>query len=266
MMTNEQRQFERMVDGELNADQQRVLLETCDCNDTWRQLALAYVESQTLKNELTLFAMDAQSKDDSRTLFVTNDEAVSTNGKPESQTSTRANIQSNSQSTPGVVQNREAAATSGGWSALSLAAAVLLSLGIGYGLGWWLPSDGSVGIAGDPSMKNQTGNHTTDLANQQNDSSTSPRGANSPVSSMQVLVSDPRTNGFQQIDLPVVQASQLGPNWREQIEPNLPEDLLQELRGNGVDLRRTRTYTPVRLRDGRQVIVPIDHFFEQRFQ
>ena len=47
------RQIERLIDGELNQDEQQHLLETLDRDpNTWRSVALGFVESQLIQSEL----------------------------------------------------------------------------------------------------------------------------------------------------------------------------------------------------------------------
>ena len=83
---------------------------------------------------------------------------------------------------------------------------------------------------------------------------------------MQFTLANPTTNELQQIHLPIVSVSDLGPDWQTRLRPTLPEDLLQEMRAGGLNVRQTRTVTPVRLPDGRRVLVPIDYYFEQPYQ
>ena len=62
---NSQLQIDRMVDGQLTVAEQRALLLACDTDNRWRELALAYVESQVLSNALgesTFLLADCESQ------------------------------------------------------------------------------------------------------------------------------------------------------------------------------------------------------------
>ena len=58
MMSKEQALINRMVDGELGDEEQRALLADCERHSRWRELALAYVESQVLRAQLSSLATD----------------------------------------------------------------------------------------------------------------------------------------------------------------------------------------------------------------
>jgi hypothetical protein len=219
-MTNEQQiLIDRMVDGELTTDQQRSLLAYCEEHAGWRELALAYVESQVLMKELKALSSEATRPQDS------------------------------------VLRNRkEAMVESSSWNALSLAAAIVLSLSLGYGLSWWWQ---------DESTHSNVG---TDSLAQSLDFDPSWEDSTDRSSSMQFTLSNPATSELQQIDLPIVNASDLGPDWQQHLRPTLPQELLQEMRAGGLNVRQTRTVTRVRLPDGRRVFVPINYYFEQLYQ
>lgn len=210
MTSTRQKLINRMVDGELTQNEQGALLTDCEENAGWRELALAYVESQALSTELKSFV--------------------------ESEKHARFGV-----------QQTDSKLTASSWNSWSLAAAIMLSLTFGYGLGWSWP-DGTSAVE-----NSLTGPAEFDKV------------AGS-AASMQFTVSDPATSELRQIDLPVVKASDLGPNWQRQLGPTLPEDLLREMRAGGLNVHQTRTVTPIRLPDGRRVVVPIDYYVEQPFQ
>jgi len=221
-MNDQQIEFDRMVDGELDFAHQRTLLLTCEAQNSWRELALAYVESQTLGSELNM--LSGQNS---------HSESVGRIGGSRSTRSYRSTV----------------------WNPFVLAAAVLLSLGIGYGFGWrWQQDAHKSPLVGLPARAGSSG-----ATKSTNDSGAQFR-------SMQFTVVNPMTNELLQIELPIVNASDLGPNWREQLRSDLPADLLREMRAGGLNVRQTQTMTPVRLSDGTHVVVPIDYYFEQPYQ
>ena len=134
----------------------------------------------------------------------------------------------------------------GAWS---LAVAVLLSLGLGYGLGWgW----------------QRAAIETPDFA------------AKPPIgeldreselpSSMQFMVNHPTTRELQQVEIPLLKATDLGPNWQQRLQASSSSGLVDEMRRQGLNLRQQRTLTPVRLSNGQRVVVPVDYFYEQPYQ
>ena len=127
---DKQLQIDRMVDGELSANEQRELLMMCDSEDRWRELALAYVESQVFAKELNDFG---------QTTIVASEPNVT----PVTPAPIRPDLQHRTES------------PERGWSVMSLAAVILLSLGFGYGMGWWLQGDASTpNFASNPSNRN----------------------------------------------------------------------------------------------------------------
>lgn len=235
-MTKEELQIDRMVDGELSQDEQRDLLLDCESNNRWRELALAYVESQAFGSALRspqFFAETPSLKTVPQTVVLE---------EPMRHTVERERSKKDQLT----------------WNVMSLAAAVLLSLGLGYGLGWWWQGDAgpaSVDLAGN----NQTVGGSNDAI----------VGSvpDSRLKTMPFTVSDPASDELRQVDLPVVNASELGPNWEQQLtKRDVPDDMLRELRDHGLNVRQARTFTRIRLPDGRLVVVPIDYFFEQPFQ
>ncbi len=210
--TISQHQIDRMVDGELESDQQRQLLLNCEEHPhAWRDLALAYVESQTLKCELKGLATEPAAG-------------------------------------PGY-QRREPRAR---WQlytrSFSLAAAVLLSLALGYAGGlWWrgyrveYPQTAE-GTSSSGEFRGPTMNHAVE-----------------PSSSLiQLTVADAANNEFRQIDVPVVAAAELGPDWREQVPQAVPSEVVSKMQKLGHDVRQNRRYIPMRLQDGRRVVLPYD--------
>ena len=120
-------QIDRLVDGELNESQLRELLIHCEeGSDRWRDVALAFVESQMVRHELSAFRQHLPSAD-----------RVSP-----SPVATRANSHPT-------------------WNRIfSVAAAMIFAIGIGYGLGHFTkqnPGNAVVKVDGNQS--------TSDLVN-----------------------------------------------------------------------------------------------------
>ncbi len=223
MTTTRQEQIDRMVDGELTAQQQRELLIDCEENSRWRELALAYVESQALGCELKQMVSDTTIS-------------------------------------PMVAQDPVESSAMTPWA---LAAAVILSLSIGYGGGWWLQSDNPMVATGGASSESVESDARQVASNQ---AATMPESTSKVPESMQFTVAHPTTNELRQIQLPIVNASELQPGWEERLRPGIPADLDRELQAGGLKMEQSRTVVPVRLKDGRRVIVPVDYYIERPFQ
>ena len=218
-MSHRQRQIIRMVDGELTVQEQRGLLVDCEQRDAWRDLALAYVESQALGLELKGLA----------------------DGESESSLTLRSGG-----------RGREAAKVRvpAPWHAWSLAASMLLILGLGFGLGWWMDR---------PAVM-------PNLANAPDATSEAVESVVGDLSSMQFTIADPQTNELRQIDLPTVRASTLGPNWPDRLPRAVSEDFVREMRSRGLDVRQQRMFVPVTTSNGQRVIIPVDYVdLEQKF-
>ena len=103
--------LDRMVDGELTSDEQRTVLLRCEEQGRWRELALAYVESQVLGGTLgdSSFLLREDQKPKRSDVPVVRESSTE-------------------------IETRTPSVKSENWNLMSLAAAVLLSLGLGYGL------------------------------------------------------------------------------------------------------------------------------------
>ena len=212
-------EIDRMVDGELDRDEQRGLLVRCEERNGWRELALAYVQAQALRDDLKTYVEDAAQKPASTS-------------------------QPQNESVP--------------WSPWALAAAIMLSLGMGYGLGtWW---QGEAGVAPAPLVADSNIPVNDDVAKDD-----LPKPIEAPET-MQFMVSNPSTNEWHSIDLPIVKASELGPGWEEELRRPIPDELVQQMQDRGYRLRQTQTITPVRMQNGQRVLVPMDYYFHQPYQ
>ena len=237
--------LDRMVDGELGGDERRELLLKCENQQQWRELALAYVESQTLRDDFMAFAQT-----DFSGLGATSEsgETVETN---ETTQGNGSHDRSSDRSPSG--RSMESGGVS--WSPWALAAAVLLSLGLGYGAGWLQTPAARI----------------VDRIPESPDNDVALGGAaqqGSGQESMQFTVSNPLTNELQLIDLPIVNASDLGPDWETRLHADERNHagFVRKLRDQGWNMQQTRAVMPVRLQDGRRVIVPVTDYVERPFQ
>ena len=124
-----------------------------------------------------------------------------------------------------------------------VAASALIALGIGYALG------GS-GQTNSPSS-----------------SSIATHEEKQPKNSIQWLVNDPQGQELRQIEIPVLSTADLKESWQEHLlSVDRERALMQEMRGHGLNMEHQRTLTPVRLKNGQRVIVPVDYFYEKPIQ
>ena len=102
--------IDRMVDGELDEKEQRELLIACDQSpEHWREMALAYVESQTWRDEFSVLSKAACEEDEEE------ERPILQLANSPARLATPARI------TP--------------WRVLNVAAMLFLSLTVGYSLG-----------------------------------------------------------------------------------------------------------------------------------
>ena len=211
-MNDQQQLIDRMVDGELTVEQQQALLFACEENDQWRGLALAYVEAQTWGGELKSLVRDSSSPWNA----VANDLRNEGRNKDED-------------------GRRRATRTS--WRPLSLAAAILLSLTFGYGMGSWWHDRASELRSGVQEL-------TAVMPGDEE-------------SSMRLTVSDPMFNELKQIELPIVSPSTLGDDWP--MARAVPESVVDEMRRRGHEITQQRLFVPVRRSNGKRVLIPVDY-------
>lgn len=223
-------QIDLMVDGELSTDQERQLLLYCQEHpQLWRELALAFVESRTWKSHLTGW------------WETTKLDAIGGPGR-EGQTAVAEQVRH--AVAPATGSTRMVGQRTPLWS---LAMLMLVSLVAGYGLGLWWQDGRAIGVAQHgPSSPVQPATGSLGAARS--------TGANS----LQLMVRDPAANEFRQIDVPLVQAADLGPGGLGELPAAMPAKAIERIQFMGNDVRQRRRYVPVRLLDGRQVLLPVD--------
>ena len=215
--------FDRLVDGELFPDEYRRLLESLDDEpEGWRQCALAFLEAQAFRHDLhevTVVPSIASS--------LSLDKTVTQTG--------------------GVMRHS---------SGFLLAVVTSLMLAVGLGIlvpGWW-PASNTIGphdaveIVG-----HQHGLHTS---------------SNPHRHQMPSLVSTFSSDSHKSVQLAMPVGETLS-SYNESLEaaeneplsgPHsiVPERIIRAFRHFGHDVRRHQHYVPVKLRDGRQWILPVE--------
>jgi hypothetical protein len=228
--------LDRLVDGEIDRDQQRQLLLALETQpDGWRRCALAFVEAQTLRQEF-------------RALGDKDDEA-SGNAKPQATGRVSGFLQGKS-----LRQVR--------WFAM--AACFVLAFAIGSvtrGL-WMTESDrnltnqqvATTAGHGDANITSNANAANTTVAN------ATPANAN-PAKSEIVKMTLPTPDGKseQTVEVPLVEGSEADLQAMLAAQnPVLSDAALETLQSTGHVVQQRRAFYPVQLQDGRQGVVPVD--------
>ena len=60
------------------------------------------------------------------------------------------------------------------------------------------------------------------------------------------------------IEVPAVERENIDEQWRRSVPPAIPDNVLQALARTGHQIEQQREFVPVPLKDGRQLVVPVD--------
>lgn len=201
--------IDRMVDGELSDQEQRQLLMACERHpDRWRDMALAYVESQTWRSEFSEFTKPATAAQ--AVAAETAAVGIADDARP---------LPARPRITP--------------WKLLNVAAMLLLSLTVGYGIG------------------------TLNFDRTQNDLVGKPSPNPELAEQVVVWVPDQQSGGLQPMHVPVRNVMNLN---QEELDRHnqLSSEVWDALTKNGHQVTRRRMWHPVQLKDGRGAFVPTD--------
>jgi len=233
---DQQRQIDRLVDGELAFDARRSLLKSLDATPgAWRACALAFVESQSLGQELTAIAGEAAPRD--------------LDLRP-------------------AVQARDAAK---GWLALAasaLAASVLVAFGLGTVATDWLAPGLAAGPA--PTGLPAAGGAPSGPAAIADDASQVP-AIHPPVAVDQSLLADgslddesltlwveDRQGGRRSLTAPLVDAATLDREHGLTFPSAVTAQVRQDWEGRGYQLSSRQRYAPLYLGNGQPLVVPVE--------
>jgi hypothetical protein len=225
--------FDRLVDGELNQEEYRQLLSSLDERPAgWKQRALAFLEAQALGHELGGYeqggqraASDGPSPADDKALTL-----------PDS---------------------RSGGAQLSPWGIAGIAASFLAVLGIGL----WSNQGPGGGVNGG-GVATQAGLLSGfRLGRAPTPASPAFELAGTEcqrhlVNKVTLVVEGPNEKQ-QLIDLPVVEAEG-DPMEYLALDSAVPSEVREALQRSGHQLQRRRQYIPVRLQDGRQMVLPIE--------
>jgi hypothetical protein len=233
---NPARVLDRLVDGELGQAERRELLATLDDEPGgWRSCALAFLEAQSWRWQLTRLAAEQ-----SLAHAVPAAHASPVDGER----------------SPSGLRNR------GWWGAcLAVAASVLLAFGLGTRFPATSPSSAPVEKPG-ASAKVQVAVAPSDEDALDARELSAWDGDESDLASLTDLgsVTLALTDGdeTENIELPVAAADESSEQWLEDLETTVPVELMERLRAAGYEVVRHQRLYPVELSDGRRLVVPVE--------
>jgi hypothetical protein len=228
-VTDPPRQLDLLVDGELGESDRRALLVRLEHEpDGWRRCALAFLESQCWKSGLSEMAISLES---------TAEEKLHPSATPSASPPQRRQTW------------RQHLATG-----LTMAASFLLALSLGMGLrSNWL------GVAGH-SRDNSSAVAATALTAKPDSSSVSPQAtpASGAVEFVDLDVNSPDGKA-QTLRFPATRVSDVDEGMLNQIPYAVSPELLRAFEQSGHRVLQKREVVPLRMNDGRRLVVPVDH-------
>jgi hypothetical protein len=228
--------FDRLVDGELSAEEYRALVASLDDEPSgWRRCALAFLESQALAGEMAGVRRSMTLGDD---------------GNNPTASVPPATAHAQQQRGPGALRLT---------TLLAMAASFVVAFGLGIAAPLWFGApNGPIitenpGSAPDTAVAVNTG-APADSANQLRHASFK------PIGNLQFLVDGPGGSTTPVGDVPYYDLPGSMEQWLANERPALSPEVLQTLQDRGHRVERQVEYMPVLLEDGRQVIVPIERY------
>jgi len=224
----QQQRLDRLVDGELSEAERRQLIAALDEQpDGWRRCALAFLEAQSWEDDLGAIAHPLPAAARPQTAAI----------RP-----------------PATIQSQSWWRTANLGSLAALAAGIMLCFALGISAGRWLdrPAAGyrllDRGSEGLPlaAMGGRVDRSADAIA----------RPMDHAAADQVTLLAEGR-DGMVPVQVPILKDPALAAGWLN-ASPPLPADVRQALEGLGRRVREHRQLIPVRMGDGREVVVPVD--------
>ena len=250
--------FDLLVDGELNEAERRELLLWCERDpEGWRRCALAFLEAQSWSKELARVgepeASACVSSDCSAGPRETEADA---SGSPGNISSTSV-ASKNATAAPGVAPRWRLI----GWP-LAMAASFLISFALGLWArsGWLNSSPSETGPAhADLLAKQELAERLRqDALDRRAPSAQAPATLPQEALGQVRLVVDGPNGASDEIALPVVEGNAADADFWRNRPAAIPPDIERILRRMGHRVEQTRELLPLRMHDGRRLIVPVD--------
>ena len=232
--TNDDSRFDRLVDGELTAEEYRTLLATLDEEPgAWRRCALAFLENQALSSELEGLRTSRELED------------PGTDGTT-SPSDGRGDLTPRPRNSPWNLR-----------SMLAIAASFLLAFALGIAAPRF--------FSGPPQDGNVAGNLETQRPLSANSNSQpgvrheTLRPSGNLIGNLR-LVMDGAGDESQAGKVPVYETDSGWEQFLQADQPTLAPELVQMLERRGHSVQSQKQYIPVELDDGRQIIVPFEGY------
>jgi len=241
---DDDRRFDLLVDGELNESQRRELLEALDQEPGgWRRCALAFLEAQCWKQELGAGLPSADRN--AAVSAVRSGQHARAPETPASRPAGRQAWRFRHFGTP---------------LAMAISFLVALYLGTRWQQMWY--DRGAASTSGNSIADNR---QSGSPAQRPSDSQTrlaenkQPAGPSSgPWRTVTLSLPAGPEGQSRSIELPAVERQDIDEAWLQSLPPALPPDVIRALERTGYQFRQHRALVPLEMKDGRQLVVPID--------
>ena len=248
-------QLDRLVDGELSESERREILASFDredCGETcgWRRLALAFVEAQSLHQDLRRLAVEVPPHFDVSSALMESADSL----RPKATKPEVASDRLLSANPSGNHKNRNLATAV--LQLATLAACCLLAFGFGRVSGI---RPGEIVIT-QPGVEPMRDSHIESPTQQTIDDSLIAANTTSPVESHQSLrlvLEDFDGAPTQSVDIPVVSDSDIDPVAFFDAPPSVPLAVRQALLRQGRVVHEQRQLLEIELSDGRRGVLPV---------
>jgi len=219
-VADDERRFDRLVDGELSPDEYRALLAALDDEPGgWKRCALAFLEAQALTNELGGLRRSLDLTDDRR------------------------------RDAQAVWTKRLRLGEQSAW--FVIVAGLLLAFGLGIvapGIFTaWQQDQQLAGNSNNQPLDDGAGAGTRHEVLR-------------PVGNLRLVMDGPAGETTQAGQVPVYEVGPDLEQYLSRGQPALGPELIEHLRQQGYEVRHEEQYFPAPLDDGRQVIVPVDGY------
>jgi hypothetical protein len=220
-LTDDDARFDRLVDGELPADEYKSLVAGLDDEPGgWRRCALAFLEAQALGGELSAIRQSGELAE---------------------------------QPVASVVVAPRKAVEPARWKLLlAMSASFLVAFILGVTLpSLWRPVSDSRLAGPEIPVKPMDAASAAPL----------PDGLVRTVGNARLVFDGPSGTQSPAGDVPILEmAENAGSTWLTQHEPTLPEELIDELERRGHRVEWRQQYVPVNLEDGREGVIPVESY------
>jgi hypothetical protein len=243
-MNTDDTRFDRLVDDELSEEERRELLGQLDDEPAgWRRCALAFLEAQCWRQAL--------------------------GETPNVRDSLRATLQSTAQDageTP-TLQEKKKTPRRTLWLgrakvASAMAASFLAAMWLGTAAQRAWVGHSRIAGGGATEVAKFDGFHPSVTPDDTGSRlATAPLRAGSASSPWRVVTVSASADGQQPrsaIEVPAVERENIDEQWLRSVPPAIPDNVLQALARTGHQIEQQREFLPVPLKDGRQLVVPVD--------